>query len=55
LHTELLHAIIPNLIAYSFSILLSPTIHYIFVSAPECRDIETALYNRTSVCLYIHL
>ena len=25
----------------------------IFVSAPECRDIETALYDRTSVRAYV--
>ena len=23
------------------------------VSAPKCRDIETALYDRTSVCTYV--
>ena len=27
----------------------------IFVLAPECRDIETALYDRTSVRLYVRL
>ena len=26
---------------------------FIFVSAPECRDIETALYDRTSVRTYV--
>ena len=27
--------------------------HCLFVSAPECRDIETVLYNRTSVRTYV--
>jgi len=27
----------------------------LFVSAPECRDIETALYDRTSVRTYVRL
>ena len=28
-------------------------IHTLFVSAPECRDIETVLYDRTSVRMYV--
>ena len=30
--------------------------HAVFVvSAPECRDIETVLYNRTSIYTYVRL
>ena len=32
---------------FTFSLL------YIFVSAPECQDIETALYDHMFICMYI--
>jgi len=32
-----------------------PAFKALFVSAPECRDIETALYDRTCVRPYVRL